>query len=312
MPRRPLDGRGRASPALAMAVLAVLLVLASGSATVHADGPTGTLRGTVDIVGATELRDGEVVVARAGSDEVFATAPFNHSRPEYSVALPPGDYTAYAAAPVHSSSERVAFTVVANGTTWLNLTVVRIEEVIGHVNSTGGEALEGVSVSFEVNGSVSVTATTDAAGAFRKNIDPGNYTVRALKAGYGDLSSTVSVAPGEVVRLDLVMEATGGDDDDGGDSMLLLAVAGFIILSISLSFGFVSFQARRIRRAMEDAEARRERGAVCPECGADVPAGATKCVRCGFHFQVRCDACGRLVDLKSAGGECPGCGALLK
>ena len=296
-----------------MTVALLLLPLLAVPATAEPVPPlTGTLEGTVDIVGATELRDGEVVVTRASSDEVVATAPFNSSVTSYSVELPPGDYTAYAWAPVYRASDRTAFTISVDITTWLNLTVIRIEEVIGHVNSTAGGPIEGVSVSFEADGSVAVTATTDAGGAFRKTIEPGNYTVRAVKAGYRDTSSAVRVSRGEVVGLDLVMEGTGGTSDEGAPSALLLAVVVFVILSIGLSFGFMSAQARRIRRAMEDAEAAREKGAACPECGADVPAGATRCVRCGFHFQVRCAECGRLADLKTAGGECPGCGAMLR
>jgi ribosomal protein L40E len=306
-PRRWNDRHVLLRTILALVLLPLLAVPA-----VAAPPLTGTLSGTVEIVGSTELRDGEVVVTRAGSDEVVATAPFNSSEPEFMIELPFGTYTAYATAPVYHASPRFMVNISVLMVTRLNLTVVRIEEVIGHVNSTAGAPLEGVSVSFSLNGSVSVTATTDAGGVFRKTIEPGNYTVRALKAGFGDVTSTVRVARGEVVRLDLVMEAAGGDDDDEGPSALLLGVVMFVLLSISLSFGFMSFQARRIRRAMEEAEARREKGAVCPECGADVPAGAAKCVRCGFHFQVRCARCGRLTDLKSAGGECPSCGALLK
>ncbi len=317
MPDGPLVPRGgpvviRPVAPIILILILILLLLSATTATVLADGPTGTLRGTVDIVGSTALRDGEVVVTLATGDEVVATGLFNASAPDYSVELPPGDYTAYATAPVHRASPRVAFTIVANATRWLNLTVVRIEEVIGHVNTTKGGPLAGASVSFSLNGSVAVTATTDADGAFRKTIEPGNYTVRALKAGYDEVTASVKVVRGEVARLDLVMEEAGGAGDDGGTSMLLMVVVASFLLAIGLSFGFVSSQARRIRHAMEAAEAARDKGAVCPECAADVPAGATKCVKCGFHFQVRCAECGRLADLKTAGGECPSCGAMLK
>jgi ribosomal protein L40E len=215
---------------------------------------------------------------------------------------------------VHRASARVAFTVLAGGTTWLNLTIVRIEEVMGHVNSTAGGPVAGAVLQFSLGGSVRGGATTDTSGAFRTSIDAGSYNLTVTKAGFGQVVRAVTVGAGQVVALDLSMEPTDG----GGNYTEFPTFAAIIILFVMFmlfgSFYYVGLQSRRIRMAAAETEARRRAaGSMCPECGTDLAPGATKCPRCGFVLQVRCSDCGRLVDLKGAAtGECPECGAMLK
>jgi predicted RNA-binding Zn-ribbon protein involved in translation (DUF1610 family) len=208
----------------------------------------------------------------------------------------------------------VAFTIVAGGTTWLNLTVVRIEEVMGHVNSTAGGPVAGAVLQFSSGGSVKGGVTTDASGAFRTNIDPGSYNLTVTKAGFSQVVQAVTIGAGQVLTLDLSMEPTGGGGDDAGFPTFASIVILFVMFILFGSFYYVGLQSRRIRTAAAEADARRRAaGSMCPECGADLAPGATRCPKCGFVLQVRCSDCGRLVDLKDAAtGECPECGAMLK
>jgi len=299
--------------ALALLLLVLLLLLTSLSTATSAQ--SGTLSGKVTIVGATQLRDGEVVITRAGDNETVALGNFTSASPEYSVVLPAGAYLAYASAPVYHATDRVPVTVVAGATAWLNFTIVRVEEVIGQVNSTGGGPVAGAVVQFRIGGSVRASATTDDGGSFRTTIDPGDYNVTVVKAGFKELETVAKVSPGQVLRLDLSVEPAPRDgDDDGGSPAFYTIILLFVVFVLFGSFYYVGLQSRRIRMAAAEAEARRRAaGSMCPGCGADLAPGATRCPRCGFVLQVRCSDCGRLVDLKdAAGGECPECGAMLK
>lgn len=312
--RRPVESPAPRRFNAILPILGMVLVAALLAQPVASAQPTGTLGGTITVVGQTAVRDGEVVVSRAGSDEVVATANFSSSSLSYTIALPPGNYTGYATAPVHRASARVAFAIVAGGTTWLNLTIVRIEEVMGHVNSTKGGPVAGAVLQFSSGGSVRGGATSDSSGAFRTGIDPGSYDLTVTKAGFERVVQAVTVGAGQVVTLDLSMEPTGGGGDDAGFPTFAAVVILFVMFMLFGSFYYVGLQSRRIRIAAAEAEARRRAaGLTCPGCGADLAPGATKCPRCGFVLQVRCSDCGRLVDLKDAAkGECPECGAMLR
>jgi len=312
--RRPVASPAPRRIHTIIAITGLVLLAALVAQPIASAQPTGTLSGTITVVGQTAVRDGEVVVSRAGSDEVVATGNFSASSLSYTVALPPGSYTGYATAPVHRASARVAFTIVAGGTTWLNLTIVRIEEVMGHVNSTAGGPVAGAVLQFSSGGSVRGGATTDASGAFRTGIDPGNYTLTVTKAGFELVVQSVTIGAGQVIALDLSMKPTGGGGDNAGFPTFAAIVILFVLFMLFGSFYYVGLQSRCIRMAAAEAEARRRAaGSTCPECGTDLATGATKCPRCGFVLQVRCSDCGRLVDLKDAAkGECPECGAMLK
>ena len=309
----PTDGSSSAHIRFALFPLLLALVFLLPMA---ASAQSGTLRGEVTIVGPTQLRDGEVVITRAGGNETVALGNFSWESPEYSLVLPAGDYLAYASAPVFHATDRVQVTVAAGATTWLNFTIVRVEEVIGHVNSTEGGPVAGAVVQFRLGGSVRATATTDDGGAFRTTIDPGDYDVTIVKAGFKEAGTAAKVSPGQVLRLDLSVEPVpAGDDGDVGFPIFYAIIVLFVMFVLFGSFYYVGLQSRRLRAAAAEAEARRRAaGSMCPECGADLPPRATRCARCGLVLQVRCSDCGRLVDLKDAAdrGECPECGAMLK
>ncbi len=280
------------------------------SATAMAEEGTGTLRGEVTIIGQASLRDGEVVVSPGDNpDEVAGTAAFDNNDTEYEVDLPPGDYTAYAWAPVFHNSIREAFTIVANLTTWLNLTVVRLEEFIGNVTDPDGTPVDNALVELFSDGVRVETISSDSNGRFRHMIDPGTYHVTVARSGFEATEKDIEVAPGQVLEVTFVLEAI--PDDDGGDDFPLEAV--FVMLFIMLvaggSVGYFMRQTRRMRRAAAEAEASRTRDTSCPQCSARMPGGTNRCPECDHVVQVRCEECGRSVDAGTK--ECPECSAAL-
>ena len=265
------------------------------------------MRGTITIVGQEDLSGGEVVVSYAGTDEAAGTALFDSDSPEYSIDLAPGEYDVYAWAKVFHNSDRVPFTVVANGTTWVNLTVVRIEEYIGRVVEPDGTPVEGVVIQFLEDGTVVGATNSDSGGRFRELIDPGTYQVKGTKRGYEEWLSELTVAPGQVINTTITIEPIPEDEEEDELPVEAMGAAVFIVLAVAISFGYVTRQARRVRRAALEAEAARAREWECPECSAMVPEDTARCPGCGHTFSVRCDECGRSVD---AGTErCPECGS---
>ncbi len=288
---------------LLLAGMATLVALAGTST---ADDGTGTLRGTITIVGDDPIADGEIVVSIAGTNTSAATASYSSDDPGYSIDLSAGDYTVYAWAKVYHNSERVPFTVITNGTTWANLTVVRIEEIIGTVTDPKGEAVPGAVLQFRIEGTIVGTSTSDDSGLFRDLLDPGTYSLNVTKAGFHILERTVTIDPGQVLNLDLVLEPVPEDEEGDEFPLYTLMMVLFVFLAMGMSFGFMMRQTRKIRRAAMEAEASRTRDMECPECGHRVPDGARRCPACSFVFQVRCDECGRSMD--SGTEECPECG----
>jgi predicted RNA-binding Zn-ribbon protein involved in translation (DUF1610 family) len=270
-----------------------------------ADEP-GTLRGVITIVGEGNLRDGEVVVSYSGTSDLAGSASFDRASPEYSLQLPPGEYDVYAWAPVHHNSSRVQVTVSSNATTWLNLTVVRIEELIGNVTRPDGRPLSGVVFQLYEGTSIQDSWQTDSGGKFRVLIDPGEYRLIAMKSGYVRLERSISVEPGQTSTVGLVMEPTPGDEEGEGFPLEAMLVLVFIMVAAGASLGYMARQARRVRMARMEAEANRVQDSECLECGARIPAGEGRCPSCGHMLSVRCNECGRSMD---AGTEvCPECG----
>lgn len=297
--------RSPSLPPLASPALLVLVAIVVLSGTGLAED-TGTLQGVVTIVGQESLRDGEVVVSFAGTNLSAGIATFDSDDPGYQLELTPGEYTVYAWAPVFHSSQRVRFFIEANRTTWVNLTVVRMEEIGGTVHDAKGGPVEGALVRFLVDGELVQSVPTGASGRFRDNLNPANYTLEVTKAGYRPYRVDVELDPGQVVDVDITLEAIPPDDEDEGPSFTVLMVALLIFLALGASFGYMGRQARMMRRAATEAEAKRSRDMECPVCGTTVPVGRRTCPQCDHVFQVRCAECGRSVDAGTA--WCPECG----
>ena len=134
------DATLRSRPVLGVLLLITIFLVALAATSVA--GEDGTLEGDITIIGQESLRDGEVVVSFAGTDDEAGNTGFDSADPHYTIDLAPGDYTAYAWAPVFHNSDRVPFTIVANETTWLDLTVVRQEEVLGTVSTPKGAPVD--------------------------------------------------------------------------------------------------------------------------------------------------------------------------
>ncbi|NIT80247.1 MAG: PEGA domain-containing protein, partial [Thermoplasmata archaeon] len=277
----------------------------SAALAVAQDG-TGSLMGEVTIIGEDEITDGEVVVSLAGTNQSVATTSFSSSQPTFQVDLEPGDYTVYAWAKVHHNSDRVPFTVVANGTTWVNLTVVRIEEIIGTVSDPDEDPVTGAVLQFYQGGTIVGTSTSDDQGRFRDLLDPGTYSLKVTKAGYHPLERNVTITPGQVMELDLVVEPVPQEEEEEEFPWYTMLTLLFVLAAAWLSIAYMMRQARKLRRAAAEAEAARSRDMVCPECGGRVVEGSTRCPECSYVFQVRCDECGRSMDAGTE--ECPECG----
>jgi hypothetical protein len=285
---------------LLLLAMATLLALVG---TVSAEDGMGTLRGTVTIIGDNVITDGEGVVSIAGTNTSAATGMFSTENPDFSIDLEPGDYTVYAWAKVHHNSDRVPFTVVVNGTSWVNLTVVRIEEIIGTVKDLEGKVVPGAVLQFQVEGTIVGTSTSDDEGQFRDLLDPGTYALKVTKAGFHELDRDVTILPGQVLLLDLVMERIPDVEEDEDFPLFTLTIVLFVFLAMGISFGYMMRTTRKLRRAAMEAEAARTKDMECPECGAQVPKDEGRCPECSFVFQVRCDECGRSMDAGTE--ECP-------
>jgi hypothetical protein len=289
--------------ALPLMALAILIALAWSAA---AEEGSGTVRGEVSIVGDDPISDGEVVVSLAGTNVSAGTASFSSGDPTYRIDLPPGPYTVYAWAKVYHNSDRVPFTVETNGTTWVNLTVVRIEEIIGTVEDPEGEPVPDAVLQFSVEGTIVGTSTSDDQGRFRDLLDPGSYDLKVTKSTHHTLERQVNITPGQVLELVLVLEPVPVEEDEDPLPWFTLVIVLFVVAAVGLSIGHMMRQARKLRRAAIEAEAGRSRDMLCPECGATVPGERTRCPGCSYVFQVRCDECGRSMDAGTA--ECPECG----
>ncbi len=284
----------------------VLVVVVAMAFAASADEGEGTVRGTITIVGEDTISDGEVVVSLAGTNVSAGTGSFSSGDPTYSIDLPPGSYTVYAWAKVHHNSDRVPFEVVANGTTWVNLTVVRIEEVIGTVKDPDGNVVPGAVLQFSAGGAIVGTSTTDDQGRFRDLLDPGSYSLNVTKVKYHTLERHVDITAGQVLELDLVLEPVPVEEEEEPFPWYTFLIVLFVVAAVGLSIGHTMRQARKVRRAALEAEASRSREMLCPECGGRVPEGETRCPGCSYVFQVRCDECGRSMDAGTQ--ECPECG----
>jgi ribosomal protein L40E len=287
------------------ATLGIALLLSIAASTSAEEGD-GNLRGAITIVGDDAITDGEVVVSFGGTNDAAATAMFSSSEPDYDIDLAPGEYTVYATAKVYHNSAREPFTIAVNTTTWVNLTVVRYEEVIGTVKDPDGNPIPGAVMQFLQNGTINGTLTSDDKGQFRDLLNPGTYEARVTKAGYKDKERNVTIAPGQVLHLDIVLEPVPEDEDEEEFPLMTTMVVLFVFLALGGSIGYMMRQVRRVRRAAMEAEAARIRDLVCPECGARVPEGEVSCPECSYTFQVRCDECGRSMDAGTQ--ECPECG----
>jgi RNA polymerase subunit RPABC4/transcription elongation factor Spt4 len=293
---------------LAVLLFITLSIIAVAATSVTGED-TGTLMGDITIVGQENLRDGEVVVSFAGTDDEAGNTGFDSADPHYSIDLAPGDYTAYAWAPVFHNSDRVAFTIVANETTWVNLTVVRQEEVLGTVSTPKGAPVEDAIVQFLMDGTLVAATETDDEGKFRDSLDPGNYEVNITKVDFKFLLEEFTIEPGEVVNLTLVMEPKPIEEAGEEFPVATVIVLLFIVIAAGLSIGLVVRQTRRLRMAQMKAEADRSRDLACPECGGVVPEGERKCPECDHVLQVRCEECGRSMDMGTA--ACPECGTVM-
>ena len=287
---------------------AVIAFLLSGLAS--ADGDAGRVRGVITIVGESQITDGEVVVSFAGTNSTAATALFSTAQPGFDLGLDPGEYTVYAWAKVYHNSPRTSFTVEANATTWVNLTVVRIEEIIGTVADADANPLGGAVMQFLQNGTILGTSTSDDQGRFRDLLDPGTYTMRVTKSGYQGKEMEVTVTEGQVLELDVTMEPVPVDDEGEPVPWMALVMTLFVFLALGGSIGYMMRQARRVRVAALEAEASRSRAMLCPECGAKMSEGTVRCPECSHVLQVRCDECGRAMDAGTP--ECPECGAAIR
>jgi predicted RNA-binding Zn-ribbon protein involved in translation (DUF1610 family) len=277
--------------------LSLLLCLVLVGLTVAAEDGPGTLRGVITIVGQESLRDGEVVVSFAGTNDEAGNAAFDSDDPEYSLDLGPGDYTAYAWAPVFRASDRVPFSITSNETTWVNLTVVRIEEVMGTVSDPDGKPIEGAVVDiYQKDGNKTAAPVTDRQGRFRDSISPGTYYINVSKRGFEFNVTEVTIEPGQVLNLTIEMEPVPEDEVEEEFPVLALTILLFIIIAVVMSLGYTSQQARRLRAAKAEAEAKRARELACPMCGGLVPEGEKVCPDCGHVLQLRCSECGSPMD----------------
>lgn len=296
----------RPRPVLAVLLFITLGMIAVAAASV-ASAADGTLMGDITIVGQENLRDGEVVVSFAGTDDEAGNTFFDSTDPHYSMDLAPGDYTVYAWAPVFHNSDRVPFTIVANETTWVNLTVVRQEEVLGTVSTPKGDPVEDAIVQFLMDGTLIAATETDDEGKFRDSLDPGTYEVNITKVEFNYVLHQFSIEPGEVVNLTLVMEPVVKDEPEEEFPVATVMVLLFIVVAAGLSVGLVARQTRRLRMAQMKAAAERSKDVACPECGGVVPEGEKRCSECDHVLQVRCEECGRSMDKGTP--ECPECGS---
>lgn len=258
-------------------------------------------------MGQDTLRDGEVVVSFAGTSDAAGTAGFDSDSPEYTLDLPPGDYSVYAWAPVFHESAVVDVTIFPNATTWANLTVVRIEEIIGTLVDPDGRAVGSATLQLYVDDAIVDSFVTDDEGRFRPTVPPGTYTLVVKKRGFEELEEVVTISPGQVLELDLVVPPLPGDEDDEGLPLVAMGVILFIFIAMGGSFGYMNRQARMMRRARMEAEANRTRDLACPECGGRIPEGEVRCPECRHTLQIRCSECGRSMDAGTA--LCPECGA---
>lgn len=263
--------------------------------------------GDITIIGQENLRDGEVVVSFAGTDDEAGNTFFDSTDPHYSLDLAPGDYTVYAWAPVFHNSDRVPFTIIANETTRVDLIVVRQEEVLGTVSTPRGDPVEDAIVQFLMDGTLIAATETDDEGRFRDSLDPGTYEVNITKVDFNHVLHQFSIEPGEVVNLTLVMEPVVKEEPDEEFPVMTAMVLLFIVIVTVLSIGTVMRQTRRLRMAQMKADAERSRDLACPECRGRVPEGDRKCPECDHVLQVRCEDCGRSMDIGTP--ECPECGS---
>jgi hypothetical protein len=232
---------------------------------------TGDLRGEITIVGQESLRDGEVVVSLKGSDHAFDVAYYDSNNTSYSLELPPGEYNAYAWAPVFHASQRIGFNITVNTTTWLNLTVVRQEELLGEVEDEDGNALGDVVIQFLQDDRIVGTSQTNDQGLFRDTIDPGTYKLRITKRGYSSKELEVTIVDGEVKDLKVVLTEVPEDEEDEGPLAPGVIVGIVIIVAFFATVSYLRLQVRRLRMAAAEAEALRSRDSVCLECGGLVP-----------------------------------------
>ncbi|MCK5252085.1 MAG: hypothetical protein KAQ96_04015, partial [Thermoplasmata archaeon] len=79
-----------------LGVLLLITIFLVALAATSVAGEDGTLEGDITIIGQESLRDGEVVVSFAGTDDEAGNTGFDSADPHYTIDLAPGEYTAYA------------------------------------------------------------------------------------------------------------------------------------------------------------------------------------------------------------------------
>ncbi len=160
----------------------------------------------------------------------------------FSFTIAEGDYTVNVTkSGFTSASEEV--TVVADRTLWLNLTLTATAgDVKGNViDSATGLPIEHAVVETTIAGEVK-TYTTNAEGYFEFIVVPaGDYTLTAMKSGYEENSTTVSVVAGETTSAEIQMTVKSA----GGLSTAAIAAIAAVVALIAAVAAYSLFKRRK-------------------------------------------------------------------
>lgn len=193
----------------ALLTLTLLVPLAAAAAKPVAPVPTGTgtLKGTVTIVGTRTIVAGAVVTAVGGGSTYSVTTG---TKGTYTFTLPAGTYYVSCKAAGYNAAYAGA-TVRVGAITILNFAVLKsiptTGTVAGRVTDPAGAAIAGAVVSTEAGGYL---ATTDAAGAYTlSNVLAGPYTLTAGAVGFAPVSRAVTVEVGATAAASFSLPPAG-------------------------------------------------------------------------------------------------------
>lgn len=198
------------SRTLKSAILALALIVPSlASAAKPAPVPvgTGTLKGTVTVVGTRTVVAGAVVTAVGGGSTYSVTTG---TKGTYTFTLPAGEYYVSCKAATYNAAYAGA-TVRVGAITILNFalmkTIPTTGTIAGTVTNAAGTPIAGAVVSTEAGGYL---ATTSSTGAYTlSNVMAGPYTLTAGAVGYAPVSKAVTVQVGATAATNFVLAPAG-------------------------------------------------------------------------------------------------------
>jgi hypothetical protein len=162
-----------------------------------------------------DLDNGDAQVAQVGQEEYelgdLIGCTTSAADGSYQIGnVPPGQVVVVANGEVIGYGSAEALVLVTSGnTTQVNLALSAAPGVIAAtVVDTEGTPLANATVDVLDNGTVVESATTDANGEARIEVQPGGYTVEARRAGFEQSDAqTVDIAPTETVEVTLTLQS---------------------------------------------------------------------------------------------------------